>query len=117
MTTHKSKIHKSACATSRRVLSSAPPPSLQILIGERCVLHTLGFQLTVEHPYSRVISLLKKVVALRRDSDGGEGGDKALSRQLYQVRCVRAYPTELLGSGVVRAVVYAGILFALREEF
>lgn len=54
------------------------------------MLHTLGFQLTVEHPYSRVISLLKKVVALRRDSDGGEGGDKALSRQLYQVRCVRA---------------------------
>lgn len=52
------------------------------------MLHTLGFQLTVEHPYSRVISLLKKIVALRRDSEGGEGGDKTLSRQLYQVTFV-----------------------------
>lgn len=67
------------------------------------MLHTLGFQLTVEHPYSRVMSLLKKLFALRRDADGGDGGDKTLSRKLYQVRyaCVRACVPDGVAPGAV----------------
>ena len=66
------------------------PPDLspvpQILIAERCVLHTLGFQLTVEHPYSRVMSLLQKLFRLGKGADRGKGADKTLNRQLSQVR-------------------------------
>lgn len=82
------------------------------------MLHTLGFQLTVEHPYSRVITLLKKIVGLRRDTEGGEGGDnKTLSRQLYQVcmMCMRACPTGLPGRGSVLAVVW--VLFIWLKRF
>lgn len=66
-----------------------PSPSLsspQILIVERCLLHTLGFQLTVEHPYSAVMGLLKRLFTLGRGADGGKGVDRALNRQLSQVR-------------------------------
>lgn len=66
----------------------SPPPALrtaQILIAERCVLHTLGFQLTVEHPYSTVMSLLKKLFTLGRGANGGKGVNKARNRQLSQV--------------------------------
>lgn len=68
--------------------SVAPPPR-QILIAERCVLHTLGFQLTVEHPYGGVMSLLKKLFTLGRGVDGGKGADKARNRQLGQVNIMR----------------------------
>lgn len=60
-------------------------PQLQILIEERCVLHTLSFQLTVEHPYAPVMKLLKTLFARGRGADGGKGVDKALNRRLIQV--------------------------------
>lgn len=75
--------------------SSLPVPSFytifiscrpQILIAERCVLHTLGFQLTVQHPYSAVMCLLRKLFAQGRGADGGKGVNKALNRQLNQAR-------------------------------
>ncbi|CAN0471347.1 unnamed protein product, partial [Laminaria digitata] len=56
----------------------------KILIAERCLLHTLGFQMTVEHPYAAVMGLLKKLFSLGRGADGGKGVDKALNRQLSQ---------------------------------
>lgn len=70
------------------------PINPQILIAERCVLHTLSFQLTVEHPYSTVMSLLKKLFTLGRGANGGKGVNKARNRQLSQVR--RALPDDVL---------------------
>lgn len=74
----------------RRVCRAWLPPS-QILIGERCVLHTLGFQLSVEHPYSTVMYFLKMLFAQGKGADGGRGADKALNRQLTQVLWVEGF--------------------------
>ncbi len=52
------------------------------------MLHTLGFQLTVEHPYSRIMPLLQKLFKLGKGADRGRGADKTLNRQLCQVRYV-----------------------------
>lgn len=85
------------------VASPSQPPSnpfSKILIGERCVLHTLGFQLTVQHPYSGVMALLKRLHTLGRGADGGKGVNKTLNRQLRQV-CTHARH----GGGSVFAVV------------
>lgn len=84
------------CLTSKHAIVDATrplfPPSIRpvsapkILIAERCLLHTLGFQMTVEHPYAAVMGLLKKLFSLGRGADGGKGVDKALNRQLSQVK-------------------------------
>ncbi|CAM9516903.1 unnamed protein product [Ascophyllum nodosum] len=90
----------------------------KILIAERCVLHTLGFQLTVRHPYLAVMELLKRLFAQGRGADGGNGVNKALNRQLNQVTtsfvndsmlttvCLQYDPTE-----IAAAVVYLSYLY------
>lgn len=106
----------STCCTCKYALIDATSPPFaalsllrlrtQILIAERCLLHTLGFQMTVEHPYAAVMGLLKKLFSLGRGADGGKGVDKTLNRQLSQVKtpslwlcfCLRSR-NEVAGGG------------------
>ncbi|CAN0137058.1 unnamed protein product [Pylaiella littoralis] len=93
----------------------------KILIAERCVLHTLGFQLTVEHPYCGVMSLLKKLFTLGRGADGGKGADKALNRQLSQAAtcfvndslvttvCIQYRPSQVAAAVVYLSYLYMGL--------
>lgn len=91
----------------------APPPRrvphparAQILIAERCVLHTLGFKLTVEHPYSTVMSLLKKLFTLGRGANGGKGVNKARNRQLSQVLFVTYGRKEVVSAWVLKPLFF-----------
>ncbi|CAN0039266.1 unnamed protein product, partial [Hapterophycus canaliculatus] len=93
----------------------------QILIAERCVLHTLGFQLTVEHPYSTVMSLLKKLFTLGRGANGGKGVNKARNRQLSQAAnsfvndsllttvCIQYRPSQVAAAVVYLSYLYLGL--------
>ncbi|CBN74652.1 Cycline T [Ectocarpus siliculosus] len=93
----------------------------KILIAERCVLHTLGFQLTVEHPYSVVMSLLKKLFTMGKGADGGKGADKALNRQLSQAAtsfvndsllttlCLQYRPKQVAAAVVYLSYLYMGL--------
>ncbi|CAM9362473.1 unnamed protein product [Ectocarpus fasciculatus] len=93
----------------------------KILIAERCVLHTLGFQLTVDHPYSVVMSLLKKLFTMGKGADGGKGADKALNRQLSQAAtsfvndsllttlCLQYRPKQVAAAVVYLTYLYMGL--------
>ncbi|CAM9869163.1 unnamed protein product, partial [Ectocarpus sp. 4 AP-2014] len=93
----------------------------KVLIAERCVLHTLGFQLTVEHPYSVVMSLLKKLFTMGKGADGGKGADKALNRQLSQAAtsfvndsmlttlCLQYRPKQVAAAVVYLSYLYMGL--------
>lgn len=80
----------------------------KILIAERVILHTIAFDLSVDHPYKYLLQLVKKV----------KGGDKVGSKQLAQASwnfvndsygtdlCLRFQPRDIACSSVFLAGKY-----------
>eukprot|EP00538_Stauroneis_constricta_P011691 CAMPEP_0119549042 /NCGR_PEP_ID=MMETSP1352-20130426/2828_1 /TAXON_ID=265584 /ORGANISM="Stauroneis constricta, Strain CCMP1120" /LENGTH=344 /DNA_ID=CAMNT_0007594481 /DNA_START=53 /DNA_END=1083 /DNA_ORIENTATION=- len=63
----------------------------RVLLLERVILHTIGFELSIDHPYKPLVDLIRRMTDKRQiqyknpPSDAGSGGNSSNSRSTSQI--------------------------------